>query len=538
MSKNFGDILDAVARVVPPDSPALIHGDRVVTWADFDRRSNNLARSLHERGAKTGDKVAFYMRNCPAYMETLSACFKGRLTHVNVNYRYQATELEYIIDNSDAQVVVYAADFRDQIQLIRPKLTKVQTWIEVGSESAPDFAEGYETLAETGDGAPLDIERSPDDMLFLYTGGTTGMPKGVMWPFQALRNTQLEAARSLTGSAPETLEEHLAAVKELGIHNRQIPACPLMHGTGLFTAIGVMIGGGTVITLENSGGLDPIAIWEAVDRHGVTALAIVGDAFAKPMLQALEDNPGKFNLSTVLSITSSGVMWSTEVKRGLVKHMPQVMLLDSFGASEAVGFGLSVTTKDGETQTSKFTIGEHCRVFTEDEREVKPGSSEPGFIARKGSIPLGYYRDEAKTASIFRTINGVRYSIPGDWCTVEEDGSITLLGRGSVCINTAGEKVYPEEIEEVLKEYPGVSDALVVGLPDDKWGQAVTAVIAPEPGGSLEEPALRDHVRQSLAAYKVPKRVLFKPDLGRAANGKPDYKAIADYAVGAIAAGA
>jgi fatty-acyl-CoA synthase len=535
MGWNFGDLLDEVAGVVPPDFPALIHNDREILWGDFNTRTNRLARALGERGAKGGDKVAFYMRNRPAYLETLVACFKGRFVHVNVNYRYQTQELEYIFDNSDARVVVFEADFRDQIQALKGRLSKVVVWVELSPDGETlDFAESFETLASQGDGSRLDIKRSPDDLLFLYTGGTTGMPKGVMWPQGAIREAQLEGLRAL-GPAPETMEQHLAVVKELGMHGRQLPACPLMHGTGLLTAMGAITNGAAVVTLENKGGFDPEQLWAAVDRHKVTSIAIVGDAFAKPMLNVLDQTPDKYDVSSVQNIISSGVMWSYEVKSGLIKHMPNTMLTDSFGASEAVGFGSSIMTADGEVKTAKFSIGEKCKVFSEDEREIAPGSGEPGFIARGGSIPLGYYKDEEKTATTFKTINGVRYSIPGDWCTVEEDGTLTLLGRGSVCINTAGEKVYPEEIEEVLKEYPGVVDALVVGVADEKWGQAVTAVVQPENGAALDEGEVRQFVRGKLAGYKTPKTVLFKASLGRAPNGKADYKSIAQYAAEMLA---
>jgi fatty-acyl-CoA synthase len=227
-------------------------------------------------------------------------------------------------------------------------------------------------------------------------------------------------------------------------------------------------------------------------------------------------------------------MWSHEVKQGLLKHMPQVALMDSFGASEAVGFGMSVTTAEGGTQTARFTIGDSCKVFSEDGREIQPGSEEPGFIARGGAVPLGYYKDAEKTAKTFRTINGVRYAIPGDWCTVAADGTLTLLGRGSICINSGGEKIYPEEVEEALKAHDEVIDALVIGLPDDKWGQAVTAVVQPQPDASVSEETLKAFVQERLARYKAPKKILFKDHLGRAANGKADYKGIRAFALEAL----
>jgi 3-oxocholest-4-en-26-oate---CoA ligase len=266
-------------------------------------------------------------------------------------------------------------------------------------------------------------------------------------------------------------------------------------------------------------------------KHRVNALAIVGDAFGKPMLRTLEDNPGKYNLDHMANITSSGVMFSREVKLGLLEHMANVILIDSFGASEAVGFGTSMMANGMEIQTAKFSIGDHCKVFNEEDQEVAPGSGEPGYIARGGNIPLGYFKDKEKTDSTFRTIDGERYSIPGDWCTVEEDGTITLLGRGSVCINSAGEKIYPEEVEEVIKAIDGIRDALVVGVPDDKWGNAVIAVVE---GNEMDVTEMRGIIRKQLAGYKVPKQILYKEDLMRAPNGKADYKAITAFAKEAL----
>ena len=530
MAWNYGDILDAISPVLPPDAPALIHADRVITWGQQIKRTNNLARKMIERGAKPGDKVAFYMRNRPEYMETLAACFKASLTHVNVNYRYKADEVFYIFDNSDAQTVVYGAEFRDIIEELKPRLTKVATFIEVGNvPGRPDFALDYEAVVNDGSGEPLDIKRSPDDLLFIYTGGTTGMPKGVMWRHHDLREAQLAALRKL-GPVPETVPELVEAIKAQGPGGRIIPACPLMHGTGLLTALGNMMSGGCVVTLENHS-LNPQELWAAVDRHKVDTIAIVGDAFAKPMLRALEENPGFYDLKSIVTIISSGVMWSSDVKQGLLKHIPQAILADSFGSSEALGFGTSMTTSEGVVQTAKFQIGDRCKVFDENDQPIEPGSGKPGIIAMGGPIPLGYYKDEEKTAKTFRTIGGQRFSIPGDWCVVEADGTLTLLGRGSVCINTAGEKVYPEEVEEVLKTHPLVEDALVVGLPDEKWGQAVTGVVKVATNGNFDEEMLRAHVRQHLAGYKTPKRIIIGNEISfRAPNGKADYKGVTEFA--------
>ena len=529
MDWNFGDMLDAVGAALGPEDIALAHGDRRISWPEMTARSNRIARALHSLGAKPGDKAGFYLRNQPEYMEGLAACFKARLAHVNVNYRYLDDELVYIFDNSDSTVVFFDADFAAEVERVRARLPKVKVWVQVGGAETLPFAKAYETLATTGDPSPLNIPRSGDDLLLLYTGGTTGMPKGVMWTHAIWREAGMEGARKAGLPVPANMDEHVQNALTVGRFSRQVPACPLMHGTGLFTAMGAMLNGGGVVTLTENKKFDPENLWTTVEREGVTSMAIVGDAFGKPMLQCLDANPGRWNVSSVLAIISSGVMWSAEVKQGLLKHMPQAALTDSFGASEAVGFGSSITTADGGTQTSKFEIGPACKVFTEDNREVVPGSGEPGFIARGGAVPLGYYKDPEKTAKTYKTIGGMRYAIPGDWCTVEADGSITLLGRGSNCINTAGEKVYPEEVEEALKSHAAVRDALVVGVPDDKWGQAVTAVVSLD--SDVSEDELRAFVQGKLARYKAPKRILFKDNLGRASNGKADYKSIKAFAL-------
>jgi fatty-acyl-CoA synthase len=523
---NFGDILDGIATVLPPDTPALIHGDRVITQREFTQRTNNIARALIARGAQPGDKVAFYMHNCPEYSEAFAACFKGRLIHVNVNYRYTPEEVFYIFDNSDAQTVIFGSELRRHIEAIRPRLDKVKTFIEVGPGG--DFAEPYETLAAEGDGSQLDIRRSPDDMFFLYTGGTTGMPKGVMWGHNDLRQLTLGVMRAL-GPVPETLDELVESIRASGPGPTSVIGPPLMHGTGLFTAMNGMLSGGAVITLPSLH-FDPLEMIEATDRWRASSWTIVGDPFARPLAETLEREPGRYDVTCVERVTSSGVMWSVEVKRTLLKHMPRAVLMDAFSSSEALGMGSSLMTAAGEIQTAKFAIGERAKVFDENDQPVAPGSGVRGMVAVGPPNPIGYYKDAEKTARTFRVIDGVRYSIPGDWCVVEADGTLTLLGRGNACINTAGEKVFPEEVEEVLKTHPDVEDALVVGLPHPKWGQSVTGVLRLRDGRQLDEPALIAHVRQRLAAYKAPKRIFAGDVALRAPNGKADYKSATAFA--------
>ena len=529
MPWNYGDILDAVAGAVRPDAPAFVHGERRVTWGDATKRMNRLARALIAKGAKPGDKVAFYMRNGIEYSEALGACYRARLVHVNVNYRYKPEEVRYILDNSDAVALIYGSEFRPAVSQIRDSLPGIKTYIEVGDGDIAGYAEDYADLTEEGDGSPLGIKRSPDDMLFIYTGGTTGMPKGVMWRHGDLCTLWHERLQRTIGVRPATLEQFAAGIKMVGQGPVSLPACPLMHGTGFISASTAMLSGGTVVTVDNTS-FDPHAIWSAVETNKVQGLSIVGDPFAKPLLKALDEAPGRYDLSSMLTMTSSGAMWSVEVKRGLLKHIPQLSLADSFASTEAMGMGASIMTKEGEAQTAAFQLLENTIVIDENDTPIPPGTGRAGLVALGGPLPMGYYKDPEKTARTFRTIGNVRYSIPGDYARVEANGAITLLGRGSNCINTAGEKVYPEEVEEALKTHPTVEDALVLGVPDEKWGQAITGVVKLAPGGEFDEAALRDHVRAQLAGYKTPKRILIAEVNLRAPNGKADYKSAGEFA--------
>ncbi|MEJ1969301.1 MAG: acyl-CoA synthetase [Rhizomicrobium sp.] len=526
---NFGDIVEAVAAIVPPDSPAFVHGDRVIDWGTATRRMNNIARNLHARGVKPGDKVAFYLRNGLEYGELTGACFLGRLTHVNVNYRYKPEEVRYIVDNSDASVVCYAREFRDSVAQIHNRLGKVKVFVEVGPSDVAAFATPYEALATTGDGAPLGIERSPHDQVMVYTGGTTGMPKGVMYAQGELSATLLARFLVSAGKLPETMDELLSFVRAAGTV-RYLPACPQMHGTGFFGTMSTLLTGGCVVTVDNAS-LDPHAIWTAVAAHRVTNMAIVGDPFGKPLLRVLDDNPGKYDLSSIVGIGSSGAMWSAEVKHGLLAHLaPGAALTDAFSSTEALGMGVSVTQRGMDVPTAAFTIGPNAIVIDEEDRPIAAGSGRTGRLAVGGVLPVGYYKDEEKTDRLFKIINGKRFSIPGDYAVVEADGRIVLLGRGSNCINTAGEKVFPEEVEETLKTHPAVEDALVLGVPDDTWGQAITGVVKLAPGADFDEAALRAHVRAHLAGYKTPKRVIVAGVNLRAPNGKADYKSASEFA--------
>jgi fatty-acyl-CoA synthase len=302
-------------------------------------------------------------------------------------------------------------------------------------------------------------------------------------------------------------------------------ACPLMHGTGMFTQLALLALGGSAVTMA-SRHLDIEELLDTIQREKVNQIAIVGDAFAKPIVSAMDAEPGRWDISSLVSITSSGVMWSQEVKNRLLEIHPGMMLLDAFSSSEALGMGSSISTAGNAASTAKFMLGPNAKVITDEGKEVQPGSEEIGRVAVGGFQPIGYYKDEAKTAATFIEFEGKRYSVPGDYAKVEADGSLTLLGRGSVCINTGGEKVFPEEVEEILKLHP----AVVVGVPDDKFGEAITAVVEAADGAEVREDDVIGFVKGKLSSYKAPKRVLTIDTIGRAPNAKVDYKRLKAYA--------
>jgi fatty-acyl-CoA synthase len=366
----------------------------------------------------------------------------------------------------------------------------------------------------------------------LYTGGTTGMPKGVMWRQDDL--IMMLGAQLGGGLSEEPDYDAFRAARTVP-GPVAVPACPLMHGTGALISMTTLTQGGCVVTLTKRT-FDSEELLDTIQREKVNMVAIVGDAFAKPMLRMLEANPGRWDLSSLFAITSSGVMWSEGTKKGLLEHHPNMMLMDAFSSSEALGMGSSVSGGGNAAETAKFQLGPNAVVITDDGRFCEPGSGEIGMVGVGGRIPLGYYKDEEKSAKTFRVIDGKRYSIPGDYATVEADGTVRLLGRGSVCINTGGEKVFPEEVEEALKTFPGVRDAVVVGVPDEKWGEAIVALVEAAPGTEVTQAELIDHAKSKIAAYKAPKSVLLVDTIGRAPNGKVDYKRCRDEAIDAVGA--
>jgi fatty-acyl-CoA synthase len=536
---NLADIYAAVGAHVP-DRPCQVQGDRTITWGEFTARAAALAADFVDAGLGRGAKVACYLTNGPEYLETMAAAFSVAMAPVNTNYRYGPDEIVYLFDNADAEAVVFHAGFADLVDAVRERLPSVKRWYVVADETGPGpaWATPYEHVATSGARPSIDWERSGDDLLLLYTGGTTGMPKGVMWRQDDLFNVLGGGGNAVLGVPPASgVAEIVSRIDPAAPGAVMLVACPLMHGTGQFSALNTMAAGGTIVTLTKRA-FDVEELFDTVERHRVTHLIIVGQAFAGPMLDVLDAHPGRWDLSSLMLVVSSGVMWSAENKQGLLGHIPQVILFDSFGSSEAVGMGGSVSAAGATQQTATFALGPNCAVFTEDGRRVEPGSGEQGMVAVGGFIPLGYYKDEAKTAATFRTYEGRRWSVPGDFATVEADGTLHLLGRGSVCINTGGEKVFPEEVEEALKTHPAVRDAVAVGLPHARFGETICAVVEPaDPAAPPTLGELSDHVKAHLAAYKAPRELVVVDTIGRAPNGKVDYKRLKAHAVATTTAG-
>lgn len=515
---HYGDVWDLAAQV-RGDQPALVHGDMRRSWAELQARSASLAASLVAGGAAQGDRVALCLYNGPEYLEAVYACFSAGLTPVNTNYRYRADELVYLWDNADAVAVMFHGSFVDTIAPMRDRVPAVRRWLWVddGSAACPAWAEPYEEVAADGDGpfvAPWG--RGGDDIVMIYTGGTTGMPKGVMW-----RHHDMYRAFS-TGGDGEQVDMGAVRQRLAGAVRGPVglPGSPLMHATGFMFAVSTLTQGGTVVTMTNRS-FDAAALLDAVARERVEAMAIVGDAFARPLLEALDAATVSRDLSCLAMLVSAGVMWSGETKAGLARHLPDTMLVDLLGSTEAHGLGSAVAAPGSDPTTARFALGHHAMVIDEHDQPVGPG--ETGMLAVGGPCPIGYHKDPETTARTFRTVNGQRVSVPGDWAAVEADGSITLLGRGSLCINTAGEKVFPEEVEEALETHSCVRDSTVVGVPDRNLGEAVAAVVQLTDGAAATAHELTAHVKERLAGYKAPRHILFVDDIGRSPNGKADY---------------
>lgn len=536
MEMHFATVWEAIADRTP-DRPAISHGDLTRTWAQYDDRAARLAGAYAAAGLEPESKIGLFMYNSNEYMEAQYAALKMRGVPININYRYIDEELWYLLDNSDAEALVYHSSLADRVATVVDRLPELKLIVEVddGGAGTVHAARPYEDVVAGHEPLPR-IERAEDDLYMLYTGGTTGMPKGVMYRVGDLTIGLASAAFPLLGlPLPDTADGIVDGAVTSTEPTVSLPCAPLMHGTGLW--LGCFIPhliGAHVVTLTNRS-LDAHEVLATVERHRATSVTIVGDAFAKPLLTAIDEGADgrPYDLSSVQIIQSSGVMWTSEVKQALLERIEQAMLIDAMGSSEG-SMGTQITAKGIETETGKFTQGANTKVFTDDGREVVPGSDEVGMVAAGGLVPFGYYKDPEKSARTFRVIDGRPYSFPGDLAMVAEDGSLILLGRGSQVINSGGEKIFPEEVEEAVKRVDGVRDCLVVGVDDDTFGQAVTAVASVDAGATVEPAAIIESVKGQLARYKAPKSVVFVADVPRAPNGKADYGRARELAIDAL----
>lgn len=526
MDVAFGTIWEAVARRLP-DEVAVSEPGRDYTYAEFDDRAARLAAALVAAGVGAGDKVACYLYNGAAYLETVFAALKIGAVPVNANYRYTQEELSSLLSDADAAALVFSGELAANVTHAARTVSTLRLLVRVGAEpvggpGGPDVPELNDLLGRT--------ERRPSeprpgtDQLFMYTGGTTGKPKGVIWRqadllhalavpiFRPLGRTEVPA------TVDEAVEIAVTARTE-GRAPRTMPVVPLMHATGLFNSMGALLVGGRVITTRR-GGLDPRHVWETVAQQGVSMIIVAGNAVCQPLvdeLVAAEEEGSPHDLGSLTTVLSSGTALSDRLKRALHERA-NVTITDAIASSEGGPFAFGITSSVDDLP-ARFLPVPATKVLTEDDKEVVPGSGETGVLGYSGPMPLGYYKDSAKTATTFRVVDSVRYAIPGDLAEVEADGAIRFLGRGSGVINTGGEKVYPQEVENVLLAHSDVTDCVVVGVPDNTWGERVSAVVATA-NETLNENDLRAWVRRRLAGYKVPRSIVLLPALARTPTGK------------------
>ncbi len=516
-SWNFADVWEVIAHN-HPDRPAIVQGDEVVSWQTFDERASLLATWMIDHGVGQQDRVAQYLYNGSAYLESMFAIFKAGLVPVNTNYRYVGDELVHLWNDSGAVGVIYDEAFEDTVAAVRGRVPGVKWWLRI-----PDQYLAVTNHAGTNHRTPAAVspawDRSGDDIYMLYTGGTTGNPKGVLWRqddwFGALNNTSLRPYG-------DTTDLDIVASKTETPGPIVLPACPLMHGTGAGSAMSALSIGGTVVLLP-PGRFDARQLLDAVDANAVASLVLIGDAQTRPLLAAIDEDPERWNLASLRVIVSSGATLSNDVKARLHALSPDLIVIDALGSSEALGAASSVSRSAGDGETGRFQLGPNTRLLTDDGRDVTPGTDEVGRLAVGGRIPLGYHNDPEKTASTFLTVDGERFAVAGDYATLSTEGTIEFLGRGSGTINTGGEKVYPDEVETALKAHPDIVDAAVVGTPDERFGQVVTGLVQLGPGVTLDEESVRESCRASIAGYKIPRLLFPVESLDRAPNGKLDY---------------
>jgi 3-oxocholest-4-en-26-oate---CoA ligase len=517
---NLADLIEGVVDAVP-DREAVYCEGRRLTFRELDERANRLAHHFASVGVGVGDHVGCHMMNGTEYLETMLALFKIRAVPVNVNYRYVDEELRYLYDDADLVGVVFDADFADRVGRVAPGLPDLKHLVVVGdTEGAPlpDGAVPYEQAlaAQPADRAGFP-ERSEDDLFLIYTGGTTGMPKGVMW-----RQEDLFYAGMFGGyPAGDPITDPADAGPRAAANSPLVsfPAAPLMHGAAELGSFINLLGGGKVVLIRKYTG---DGVLRLIEQEKVNTVTIVGDAMAVPLVEALEAGHS-YDLSSWIVLASAGALLSQPMRDALTTHQPNLFIIDNFGSSET-GYNGAAPAGAKVSDGLKFAINERTQVLGDDLTPIEPGSDEIGWVAQRGHIPLGYYNDPVKTAKTFVEAGGERWVLPGDMARVDADGTMHFLGRGSVCINSGGEKVYPEEVEAALKTHPAIVDAVVAGVPDERWGQRVAAVVQVRDGGSgPTQQDLEEHLSTHLARYKVPRVLQVVDTIQRSPSGKADY---------------
>ncbi|MGB2756057.1 MAG: acyl-CoA synthetase [Acidimicrobiia bacterium] len=539
MQWNLADIWEAIVDMFPDrDSvitPNRFSGRQVLTFAEVDERATRLAHTLMDSGVQPGDHVGVYAYNSTEYVEAQWAAWKIRAVPVNVNFRYVEGELAYLFDNADLVALIHGREFIPRIANVLPSCPKLKTCIAIedGTDEPLDAigALSYDEALKMGSAERDFAPRSSEDRYIIYTGGTTGMPKGVMWTHEDFFKATIAPLIFGHGHTPSSPEEVIERSAKTAGTIIMLPVAPLMHGAAQWVSMFIQLSG-NALCLSASRRMNPDEIWDIVEAERVMSITIVGDAQARPLLDALATR--ERDLTCLFVIGSGGALLSPAVKEAFAKALPHIMVLDSLGASETGYQGpLSGMDQHGRPQ---FTFGDHTIVLGDDGHPTTPGDGVVGHLARRGHIPIGYYKDEVKTAETFPTIHGSRWVVAGDMAIAEADGTITLLGRGSVSINSGGEKIFPEEVESALKSHPGVFDVVVVGAPDERWGERVTAVLVPQGDTPPTLESLADHCRSVIAAYKVPRDVVFVDEMVRSPSGKADYRWAKATAIAAIEA--